>query len=81
MVWEKSWKQEKRTGGSVGLAPGIPCALKPLSQLYGYEISQDISPLEAGLGYFVKFDKGDFIGREALLKQKQEGPRKKACRL
>jgi aminomethyltransferase len=45
--------------------------------LYGQELSADISPLEAGLGIFVKLDKGDFIGREPLLKQKAEGtPRK-----
>lgn len=45
--------------------------------LYGHELSQDISPLEAGLGYFVKLNKGDFIGRDALLEQKNAGlPRK-----
>jgi aminomethyltransferase len=42
--------------------------------LYGQELSADISPLEAGLGKFVKLEKGDFIGRDALLKQKKEGP-------
>ena len=31
----------------------------------------EVTPLEAGLGRFVRFDKGDFIGREALLKQKE----------
>ena len=41
--------------------------------LYGQEIDHDISPLEAGLGYFVKLDNDDFIGREALIKQKEEG--------
>ncbi|BCJ85942.1 glycine cleavage system aminomethyltransferase GcvT [Effusibacillus dendaii] len=45
--------------------------------LYGQEISEWISPLEAGLGMFVKFEKGDFIGREALLKQKEAGPSRK----
>ena len=44
--------------------------------LYGHEISKDITPLEAGLSFFVKLDK-DFIGKEALVKQKEEGiPRK-----
>ena len=42
--------------------------------LYGDELSADITPIMAGLGIFVKFDKGDFIGREALLQQKTEGP-------
>lgn len=42
--------------------------------LYGHEITQDISPLTAGLGWTVKLDKGaDFIGRDALLAEKQNG--------
>jgi len=45
--------------------------------LYGQEISEEITPLEAGLGFFVKLDKGDFIGREALAKQKEEGVKRK----
>ena len=45
--------------------------------LYGDELSQDITPVMAGLSMFVKFDKPEFIGREALLKQKTEGPAQK----
>ncbi len=45
--------------------------------LYGDELSQDISPIMAGLGIFVKLDKEEFIGKEALLKQKIEGVAKK----
>ena len=41
--------------------------------LYGDELSDSISPVMAGLSMFCKFDKAEFIGREALLKQKQEG--------
>lgn len=41
--------------------------------LYGHEISQDISPLEGNLGFFVKLGKSEFIGREALAAQKQQG--------
>lgn len=41
--------------------------------LYGDELSAEISPLMAGLGMFCKLDKPEFIGREALLKQKAEG--------
>ena len=37
------------------------------------ELAKDITPLEAGLSRFVKLDKGDFIGRAALLSQAQEG--------
>ncbi len=45
--------------------------------LYGHEISDKITPLEAGFGMFVKFDKGNFIGRDALLKQKADGLKQK----
>ena len=45
--------------------------------LYGDELSPDITPLMAGLGIFVKLDKTGFIGREALLRQKSEGPSRK----
>lgn len=42
--------------------------------LYGHEITADISPLTAGLGWTVKLDKGvDFIGRTALVAEKQQG--------
>ena len=41
--------------------------------LYGDELSADISPVMAGLSMFCKFDKPEFIGRDALLKQKTEG--------
>ncbi len=45
--------------------------------LYGQEISEDISPLEARLGIFVKLDKEEFIGKEALKKQKEQSPERK----
>ena len=45
--------------------------------LYGDELSADITPIMAGLGIFVKLDKDEFIGKEALARQKAEGPAKK----
>lgn len=45
--------------------------------LYGDELSADITPIMAGLGMFVKLDKEEFIGKEALAHQKAEGPAKK----
>jgi aminomethyltransferase len=45
--------------------------------LYGDELSEDITPIMAGLGIFVKLDKEEFIGKEALAKQKAEGASKK----
>ena len=41
--------------------------------LYGDELTDDLSPLEAGLGMFAKLDKEEFVGKEALLKQKADG--------
>ena len=41
--------------------------------LYGDELSPEITPIEASLSMFVKFDKPEFIGKEALTKQKEEG--------
>ncbi len=45
--------------------------------LYGDELSPEISPVMAGLSMFCKFDKPEFIGRDALLRQKEEGPARK----
>jgi aminomethyltransferase len=45
--------------------------------LYGNDIDEKTNPLEAGLGWITKLDKGDFIGREALLEVKKEGIRRK----
>lgn len=45
--------------------------------LYGHELDADTTPFEAGLGYFVKLGKPGFIGREALIRQKTDGVRKK----
>ncbi len=45
--------------------------------LYGDELSEDISPVMAGLGMFCKLDKEEFIGRDALKKQKEEGVARK----
>ena len=45
--------------------------------LYGDELSNDITPVMAGLSMFCKFDKEEFIGKEALQKQKAEGPKQR----
>lgn len=45
--------------------------------LYGDELADDISPIEASLSMFVKLDKPEFIGKEALAKQKAEGVKRR----
>jgi aminomethyltransferase len=61
----------------IGLAARDSLRFEPCLPLYGHELSPSITPLEAGLGFAVKTDKGDFVGRDALLKQRLEGPERK----
>ncbi len=44
---------------------------------WGTDITDQDTPLEAGLGFAVAFDKGDFTGRDALLRQREQGPSRK----
>lgn len=49
--------------------------------LYGNELADDITPLEAGLGMFVKLEKPDLVGGETLKRQKEQGARRKVVGL
>lgn len=60
-----------------GLAARNTLRLESAMSLYGHELSEEITPLEANLGWICKLNKGDFIGREALAKQKEEGLKRK----
>ncbi|MDR3543549.1 MAG: glycine cleavage system aminomethyltransferase GcvT [Desulfosporosinus sp.] len=61
----------------IGLGARDTLRFEACLPLYGNELGAEISPLEAGLGCFVKLDKAAFIGRDALRTQKEEGiPRK-----
>jgi aminomethyltransferase len=61
----------------IGLGARDTLRLEKGYALYGHELSSTITPLEAGLGWIVKLDKSDFVGRDALVKQKNAGvPRK-----
>lgn len=73
------WDGLIRAGEGVGLEPiGLGARdtlrLEAGLALYGHELGRDISPLEAGLGWAVKLDKGEFIGRAALAAQREVGP-------
>jgi aminomethyltransferase len=61
----------------VGLGARDSLRLEAGYPLYGHEISDSISPLEAGLEWTVKFNKGDFIGKSALEAEKARGLRQK----
>jgi aminomethyltransferase len=56
-----------------GLGARDTLRLEAAMRLYGQDITDDTNPLEAGLGWVVKLDKGDFIGRDALLRVKEAG--------
>lgn len=78
----KLWEMILEAGKEEGI---LPCGLgardtlrfEARLPLYGQELSKTITPIEAGLGYFVKFDKGEFNGRDVLLDQKTNGPKRK----
>jgi aminomethyltransferase len=79
---EPLWQEALAAGASVGVRPcglGARDTLRTevCYPLYGHELDEQTSPVEAGLGFFIAWDKGDFVGRSALLKQKEEGPSKK----
>jgi aminomethyltransferase len=61
----------------VGLGARDTLRLEARMPLYGNELADDISPLEAGLGWAVKLDKGDFVGRERIAAVKEAGPRRR----
>jgi aminomethyltransferase len=57
----------------IGLGARDSLRLEARLPLYGHEITADLNPLEAGLGWVVKFDKGDFTGRSALMALREAG--------
>jgi aminomethyltransferase len=60
-----------------GLAARNTLRLESAMALYGHEISESTTLLEANLGWICKLNKGEFIGREALQRQKAEGTKRK----
>jgi aminomethyltransferase len=78
ILWEKLLAAGSEEGLTpVGLGARDTLRFEAALPLYGQEISKDITPLEAGLGKFVKLNKESFTGREALLKQKEQGLKRK----
>jgi aminomethyltransferase len=72
------WRRLVAAGAApAGLGARDTLRLEAAMALYGHEIDETTTPYEAGLGWVVKLDKGDFLGREALAAQKAAGvPRK-----
>ena len=77
-VAESLWMELLDRGREAGLKPaGLGARdtlrLEMAYPLHGNDITEERTPLEAGLSWAVSFDKGEFRGREALLKQKEQG--------
>jgi aminomethyltransferase len=73
-VWQKIMKAGAEFDiEPIGLGARDSLRLEKKMCLYGNDIDQTTNPLEAGLGWITKPEKGDFIGRAALLKIKEEG--------
>ncbi|MGC8885578.1 MAG: glycine cleavage system aminomethyltransferase GcvT [Verrucomicrobiia bacterium] len=77
-LWDKIFEIGKQFGiKPAGLGARDTLRLEACYPLYGHELDENSTPLEAGLGFFVAFDKGEFIGRDVLFKQKTEGVNKR----
>ena len=79
---ETLWNALLESGRPVGLEPaGLGARdtlrLEKAYPLYGHELDDTTTPLEAGLEWVTKLAKGPFVGRDVLLKQKEEGIRRK----
>ena len=59
--------------GPVGLGARDTLRLEKQFRLYGQDMDETVTALEAGLAWVVKMDKGDFLGKDALVSQKQKG--------
>jgi len=78
-VWESILDAGAKTGvevAAIGLAARDSLRFEPGFPLYGHEISADITPLEANLGWACSWD-SPFVGRDALVRQKAEGLKRK----
>ena len=75
---EHLWDAAFAAGAPFGIAPCGLGALRSVRMekkypLYGLDLNEATSPVEASLGWTVRFDRGDFLGRDALLRQRDEG--------
>jgi aminomethyltransferase len=76
-VWDAILAHGKNEGVlPAGLGARDATRLEAALRLYGNDMDLTVNPYEAGLGWTVKLGKGDFIGREALAKVKESGPRR-----
>jgi aminomethyltransferase len=71
-----AWQEFLERGAKpCGLGARDTLRLEAAMPLYGHELSEEIDPFQAGLSWAVKLDKGDFVGREALVRRAQDPTR------
>src|SRR6266850_6648045 len=76
-VWDAILRAGKEAGVlPAGLGARDATRLEAALRLWGNDMDETVNPYEAGLGWTVKLGKGDFIGRSALAKVREEGPRR-----
>ena len=76
-VWDAILEQGRAKGVlPAGLGARDATRLEAALRLWGNDMDESTNPYEAGLGWTVKLAKGDFVGRDALQKVKEEGPRR-----
>ncbi len=79
-VWELLWQAGEEFGlANVGYRAIDSLRMEKRYLYWGADVTPDDNPYEAGLGFCVALDKGDFRGREALARVSREGPRRKLC--
>ena len=76
-LWDNIFDYKKLKVMPVGLGARDTLRLEMNYSLYGMDISRSINPIEAGLGWITSFNKGDFIGRDALLLEKNENHKRR----
>ena len=76
-MWDAILEQGRPEGVlPAGLGARDATRLEAALRLYGNDMDEKVNPYEAGLGWAVKLEKGDFVGREALDTVRQDGPRR-----
>ncbi len=77
-IWESIFEKGEKFGVKpIGLGARDTLRLEACLMLYGNDIDDTTTVLEAGLGWLIKFKKGDFMGRDRLLSQKEEGVKRR----